>query len=243
MSNPITRLVEWLGGHELVVLLGSLVVVAGTWGFFRLASEVREGETRSLDARLIRGLRTAEDPSVPIGPPWMEEVGRDVTALGSVTVIVIVGLIVVGYLGLAGKYASMAFVFTATAGGFALASLLKGYYRRPRPEVVPHLMRVYNSSFPSGHSMMAAVVYLTLGALLARMTRRRRLRFYCLAVAGLLTTMVGVSRVFMGVHYPSDVLAGWTAGLVWATLCWLVGRRLQRRGQIEPPGDPGDVPS
>ena len=81
--------------------------------------------------------------------------------------------------------------------------------------------------------MMSAVVYLTLGALVARLTPRRALRFYVLGVAVALTAMVGATRVYLGVHYPSDVLAGWCAGLVWASLCWLVERRLQRSGSIE----------
>jgi undecaprenyl-diphosphatase len=163
----------------------------------------------------------------------LAEVARDVTALGSTTVIVLVTGAVAGFLLLDRKYAAMLFVVAATGSGFALSVALKGLFRRPRPEVVPHLMRVYYSSFPSGHSMMSAVVYLTLGALLARLVAKRRLKFYVLAVAVLLTGMVGVSRVYLGVHYPTDILAGWSAGLTWASLCWLVERRLQRRGAIE----------
>jgi undecaprenyl-diphosphatase len=127
----------------------------------------------------------------------------------------------------------MAFVFGATSSGFALSVALKALFRRPRPEVVPHLMRAYSSSFPSGHSMISAVVYLTLGVLLAQLVHRRLLKFYFLMLAVLLTVLVGVSRVYLGVHYPTDVLAGWTAGLVWAVLGWLVQRALQRRGQVE----------
>jgi undecaprenyl-diphosphatase len=80
---------------------------------------------------------------------------------------------------------------------------------------------------------MSAVVYLTLGALLARLADQRRVKLYFLAVAALLTLLVGLSRVYLGVHYPTDVLAGWSAGLVWATLCWLAARSLQRRGAVE----------
>jgi undecaprenyl-diphosphatase len=227
------RIIEWLGGHELAVILGLLVVVAGTWGFFALAGEVLEGDTQKFDERIIRALRRPDDPATPIGPPWMEEVGRDITALGGVALIVLITGSVVGFLALDRKYGAMWFVLGATSSGFALSAALKALFRRPRPEVVPHLMKAYSSSFPSGHSMMSAVVYLTLGVLLARLVRTRRLKLYFLSLAVFLTFLVGVSRVYMGVHYPTDVLAGWTAGLVWAVLCWLVQRALQRRGQVE----------
>ena len=82
--------------------------------------------------------------------------------------------------------------------------------------------------------MMSAVVYLTLGALLARSQPRKRLKAYFLLVAAFLTLIVGVSRVYLGVHWPTDVLAGWTAGAVWAILCWLAARRLQRSRRLEP---------
>ena len=110
---------------------------------------------------------------------------------------------------------------------------LKMLIDRPRPSVVPHLSQTLTTSFPSGHSMMSAVVYLTLGALLSRLVAKRRLKLYFLAVAVLLTLLTGMSRVLMGVHYPTDVLAGWAAGCVWASLCWLAARQLQRRGKIE----------
>jgi undecaprenyl-diphosphatase len=228
-----SRVVEWLGGHELGLILGLLVVVLGTWGFFWLAGEVLEGDTQRLDERIIRALRRPDDPATPIGPPWMEEVARDITSLGGVALIVLITGSVVGFLALDRKYGAMWFVLGATSSGFALSAALKALFRRPRPEVVPHLMKAYTSSFPSGHSMMSAVVYLTLGVLLARLVRRRRLKFYFISLAVLLTVLVGVTRVYMGVHYPTDVLAGWTVGLVWAVLCWLVQRALQRQGQVE----------
>jgi len=217
----------------LGVIVGLLVVVAGTWGFFALAGLVLEGDTQRFDDRIIRALRRTDDPATPIGPFWMEEVGRDITALGSVSLIVLVAGSVIGFLGLDRKFGAMWFVLGATTTGLALSVALKALFRRPRPEVVPHLMKAFSSSFPSGHSMMSAVVYLTLGVLLVQLVPQRRLKFYFLAIAVILTGLVGVSRVYMGVHYPTDVLAGWTAGLVWAILCWLVQRALQRRGQVE----------
>ncbi|MBV8557333.1 MAG: PAP2 family protein, partial [Planctomycetaceae bacterium] len=120
MRRVLIRMLEWLGGHELGVLLGSLVVVAGTWGFVALAGEVLEGTTQRFDERMIRALRTADDPAVPIGPAWMEEAGRDITALGSVTIIVLVIAAAVGYLWLDRRFATSVFVILATASGFAL---------------------------------------------------------------------------------------------------------------------------
>jgi undecaprenyl-diphosphatase len=126
-------------------------------------------------------------------------------------------------------------VIVATGTGLIASSLLKFSIGRGRPELVPQLALVQGSSFPSGHSMLSAVVYLTLGSLLARIVSVLAVKLYCIAAALLLTFLVGVSRVYMGVHYPTDVLAGWMAGLVWAILCWLVAQWLQRRGAVEPP--------
>ncbi|MDR3634964.1 MAG: phosphatase PAP2 family protein [Isosphaeraceae bacterium] len=234
MRHSLRWVIEWLGGHELVVLVGLFVITAGSWGFLKLADEVLEGDTLRFDERIIRDLRRPDNPAVPIGPPWMEEAGRDITALGSVAVLVLVSAAAAGFLWLDRRFGTLWLVLGATASGFALSSALKAFYRRPRPDVVPHLMQAYHSSFPSGHSMMSAVVYLTLGALMTRVFLERRLKFYVLAVAILLTGLVGASRIYMGVHYPTDVLAGWMAGLVWATCCWLISRRLQRQGVIEP---------
>ena len=127
----------------------------------------------------------------------------------------------------------MFFVLIATGGGLVISSVLKDIIARDRPSIVPHLSYVSTSSFPSGHSMLAAVAYLTLGSLLARLVVERRVKIYILVVALLITGLVGVSRVYMGVHYPTDVLAGWSAGLAWASICWLVARALQHRGTVE----------
>ena len=234
MRRLISRAIEWLGGHELAVLLGGFCVVASTWGFVILASEVAEGRTKAFDDRLLLALRVPGDPARPIGPEWVAESARDMTALGSTLVVWLATLGIAGFLALDRRYAAMGFVLGAVLSGWAVSFALKAGFERPRPDLVPHLMRVYFSSFPSGHSMMSAVVYGTLGACLSSLVRRRRLKFYFLAVAATLAGLVGVSRVYLGVHYPTDVLAGWAAGLGWSTLCWLVARRLRRRGTIEP---------
>ena len=235
MRKPlVTRLRDWLGGIELVVFLGTLVLVAGGWAFLVIADEVMEGDAQRLDEHILRALRRPDNPSIPIGPAWLLEVARDVSALGSTTVLALVTVAVTSFLVLDRKRGAAAFVLVATVTGFTLSHFLKSYFQRPRPTIVPHLVNARFSSFPSGHSLMSAVVYLTLGILLARLVARRRLKLHVLVVALLLTGLVGLSRVFLGVHYPTDVLAGWCAGLVWASLCWLIERRLQYRGAVEP---------
>ncbi len=233
MKSGENAFVRWLGGNSIVVLIALLMLVAGTWAFIALADEVREGDTQRFDEWAIRRLRRANDPATPIGPRWLIEVGRDVTALGGVAVLTLVTFAVAGYLAITHKHHAMWLALIATFGGLIVSSILKHLTERARPELVPHLSQVYTSSFPSGHSMMSAVVYLTLGSLLARLTPGWGVKIYLLSVALFLTFLVGVSRVYMGVHYPTDVLAGWTAGLVWSILCWLVARHLQHRGAVE----------
>jgi undecaprenyl-diphosphatase len=166
----------------------------------------------------------------------VEELGRDFTALGGTGVLTLLTLSVLGYLLLEYKKKTALLVVISVGGGFLLSMLLKQGFDRPRPDLVPHEFFVYTTSFPSGHSMMSAVTYLTLAALLARIQKRRRNKVYLMTIAVLVTLAIGVSRIYMGVHWPSDVLAGWSAGAFWALLCWLVGSWLQRRGQMEQEG-------
>jgi len=233
MARVVEKAIDWVGGHEVIVFLGLFPLVAGLWAFIEVADKVREGRTQHVDERMILALRRPEDPATPVGPAWLAEAARDVTALGSATVLVLVTASVVGFLLFDRKFAAAAYVVAAAGSGLVVSSALKALFRRPRPDIVPHLMRAAYSSFPSGHSVMSAVVYLTLGGLLTRLVAARRLKAYVLAVAVTLTALVGVSRVYMGVHYPSDVLGGWCVGLAWASACWLVALRLQRSGVIE----------
>jgi undecaprenyl-diphosphatase len=229
MRQTLLGLIAFLGSHVNLVLAAILIVVGGTWGFVELLDEVQEGDTRKIDEWTMRTVTRWHGERWR----WLEEIGRDITALGGTAVLTICTLSVAGFLAMVRKYHAMWLVIIATAGGLALSHLLKWLIERPRPRLSEHLSHVYTSSFPSGHSMMSAVVYLTLGTLLARVVARRTLKLYFIVIALFLTFIVGVSRVYMGVHWPTDVLAGWTAGLVWAILCWLVARRLQRRGAIE----------
>jgi undecaprenyl-diphosphatase len=232
---------RWLARQEAVVLFGAFLLVLALFGFVELADELREGEMQPFDDWLLRLLRRTDDPAQLVGPRWLAEAVTDVTALGGTAVLVIVLLCAIGYLTLLRRYGAAAVVLAASVGGGLLIVSLKLLFGRSRPAVVPHLVTVEGLSFPSGHSMAAAVVYLTLGALLARFAARRRLRVYVIAVSLALTFLIGATRVCLGVHYPTDVLAGWAAGLAWALVCWLGARYLQARGAVDAPA-PGQRP-
>jgi undecaprenyl-diphosphatase len=214
---------------ELNLLVGSVVFLLLILCVSRLASEVFEGETLRFDKRILVSLRSAADPAVPVGPPWLTSAALDITALGSATVLGLVVLAVGGFLVLQGTWRTGVFVVLATSGAWFIIATLKQFFQRPRPEVVSHLRDVMTTSFPSGHALSSAVVYLTLGALSMRIAKRRITKFYCMGMAMLLTVLVGASRVYLGVHYPTDVVAGWMIGLSWALLCWIVERSLERR--------------
>jgi len=218
---------------ELLLLVGMLTLLGAVLLIVNLAGEVLEGDTLDFDKRMLGALRKADNPSQPIGPAWLELAAFDLTALGGPTVLGLTVAAVVGYLLLMGLYRNAAFVFVASAGGWLLNGILKEFFARPRPQVVPHLREVMSLSFPSGHALTSAAVFLTLGALLMRVAERRLVKFYIMAVAILATLLVGSTRVYLGVHYPTDVLAGWLIGVSWALFCWLLERSLERTAGLK----------
>ena len=218
---------------EAGILLAMLLVVGGIWSFIALVDEMLEGEIRDLDVLIIEAFRNPADLSDPLGPKWFEGMMRDITALGSVFFLTTLTLAVIGFLLLQKKKGMALFTIVAVSGGLLLSTALKHIFDRPRPDLVSHEVYVNSAGFPSGHSMLSAVVFLTLGGLLARYTRQKRLKVYVLSLSILASLLVGISRIYLGVHWPSDVLAGWTAGASWALLCWVIALLLQRRGGLE----------
>lgn len=235
-ASAFTRAHAWLqraGLLEAAVLASLLLVVGSVWVFVETADEVREGEARLFDEFVLRALRHGDDPARPIGPRWTVNVARDLTALGSFAVITVVSLGAAGFLALRRKWGALWLVIASVAGGALVSTALKAAFERARPDLVPHLAEVSSLSFPSGHSMLAAVTYLTLGALLARTTADRRIKAYFLTGAALLALIIGATRIYLGVHFPTDVLAGWCAGTAWALPCSLIAPWLQRKGAVE----------
>jgi len=223
--------------NELGLLIALAVVTGGVLGFVLLADAVGEGDTARFDRAVMLALRQAGDPAVPLGPAWLPTVMRDLTALGGVAALSLLVASTVGYLVLVRKRHAALFLLVAVLGGLALSNSLKVLFGRVRPDVVPGAPVELSASFPSGHSMLSAVIYLTLGVLLTRVEADPRARSFFVVVAVILTLLVGTSRVWLGVHWPTDVLAGWCLGAAWALLCWAVALWLQRRGRIEPARD------
>ena len=215
--------------HEITWLVVGIGVCLLLWGFLALASEVMEGDTTALDTTILRALRKAGDPSRTIGPAWLQGAVLDLTAIGGPTVLWLVVLSVVGFLLLQARYRTAIVVMATAASGDVVNLVLKNVFLRPRPDVVPHLRDVSGTtSFPSGHAMESAIIYLTLGAMLMQLAERRVTKIYCIGLAVFLTLVVGITRVFLGVHYPTDVVAGWMFGFFWASLCWIVAKRFER---------------
>jgi undecaprenyl-diphosphatase len=229
-----SRAVARLGKHEIGAIAAVFVATALLLLFGAIADEVVEGDTHQLDRAVIMSFRTAGNPSDLIGPDWFEEMVRDVTALGSYAFVIIIVSAAIGYLLLMRKYGLALLLLAAEAGGMLFSTLLKELFDRPRPDL-EHAARVFTASFPSGHATLSAVTFLTLGALLTRVTAERKSKLYFMATAIVLTLMVGFSRLYLGVHYPSDILAGWCIGSAWAVLCWGGALWLQRRGDVERP--------
>lgn len=205
------------------------ILLIGTLSFLGIADEVMEGGTVHLDERILMAMRVQGNPDQPIGPAWLQEAFRDFTGLGGTGVLGLLSIATLGYLWLMGMRRAALHLIIAIVGGLLVSLALKAGFHRPRPDLVSHGSMVYTSSFPSGHSMLSAIVYLTGGAMLALLHRRRMVRLYLLACAVLATVLVGISRVYLGVHWPTDVLAGWAIGAAWAALCWLIAQRIGTR--------------
>ncbi|MEO8937341.1 MAG: phosphatase PAP2 family protein [Burkholderiaceae bacterium] len=197
------------------------------WLFIGISEEVLEGDSHALDLHILLAMRADGSATIGSHAAGFQEILRDITALGSAVVLGWVTVIVVLYLVVAGQRSSAWFVLLATGSGGMATVLLKWIFDVPRPQLIAHGDYVLSSSFPSGHTMASAVVYLTVGALLTELLPERRLRLYVMTIAVLLTGMVGISRVYLGVHWPTDVLAGWAGGAFWASAWWLLARKLR----------------
>lgn len=205
-------------------------------GFVLLADEVVEAETTALDEAILRAMRDATGKE-PIGPAWFERTMVNLSALGSVAVAMLVVALASSFLFLARRPRQALLVIGCALGTALAINLLKLWFARARPDMIAPIDLASGMSFPSGHSLLAAAIYPTLGMIIATALEARRLKAFVFATAVVLALVIGLSRVYLGVHYPTDVIGGWILGIAWALVCGLVARVLQRRGVVEQPAD------
>jgi undecaprenyl-diphosphatase len=213
------------GWFEARTLLLLLVIFGCVFVFVSIADEVREGGTQDLDHAVLNSLRVPGDITTPKGPVWLLHVMRDISALGGVAVLTLLTFLVLGFLALQRQWRLALLLFAAVAGSTLLNTAMKRFFDRERPEIGYHLVEAANASFPSGHSMLSATTYLTLGLMLAAITARFWTKVYFLSAAALIVVLVGLSRIYLGVHFPTDVAAGWSIGAAWALGCALIAHR------------------
>lgn len=225
----LTDLVQGMKDRRAFVVPAIVLLIAGLGVFFfvDLAHEMAEGELRAIDQRIFLLLRTPEDVSDPRGPQWLEEAALEITAIGGYPLVTLSVTAVIGLLLVTKRFGPALYVFLSIVSGALVSTALKFYFERPRPQLVKHLDMVHTYSFPSGHALMTTLAYLTLAALVVRFFDDWRVRAYVIFAAVFVAFIVGVSRVYLGVHWPSDVLAGWALGTAWACLSSLVVSALQ----------------
>jgi undecaprenyl-diphosphatase len=238
--NARLRIRAWLDRRDLTLLLGLFTLGLLAVAFLALAELAVEGEVATIDRAILLACRKDAAGLQPAGPSWLAKAVVDLTALGSGTVATLIVVVTFGFLVLAKKPRIAGLIVLSCVGAGVATSMLKAFFDRGRPDVTRVIVPAEGLSFPSGHATIGMALYLTLGVLIAGSLERRVLRVYVVAASALLALMIGVSRVYIGVHYPSDVLAGWTLGLGWALFCGLLERALQRRGTVER-GAPDDA--
>jgi undecaprenyl-diphosphatase len=227
------RHLEWWRARDLQLLgalaaIGCLLLV-----FIKIGRAVSVAGTDEMDKTILMFFRTTPDD--PVGSENFTAAVMHISALGSGAVTGLIVLIVTLFCAFAGHWRYAALMVACSVGTGLAMWILKGFYERDRPSVVTHIDPPGGHSFPSGHSMISAALYMTLAVLLSRTLERRRLRVFVIAAGASIALLIGVSRMYLGVHYPTDVLAGWTAGLIWALVCGLIVRKLGQRGDVPVP--------
>lgn len=226
---------------ELGAVAALMVIAGGLLAFLHVSDEVAEGETGAFDLAVLKALRLPGDPNSLIGPKWLHIAATDITALGSITVLSLIVLLAVVFMASLRRWSEAVVVLVGAGGGVAISQGLKQLFGRERPDLVYRAVEASNPSFPSGHAMLSAVVFLTLGALAARFATLRRVKALALGSGVLLSLLVGMSRIYLGVHWASDVLGGWSLGAAWAMACWLAAWAWTRKFGRRPDSASRDV--
>lgn len=218
---------------EIAAVTAMLVMALGVLTFVEVADDMREADGQAFDQAVLHAVRPfADDPGRPWGPWWLHEAAGDLTSLGGIAVLTLFALISLGFLLILRKRLSALLLVVGLAGGVALSEGLKAVFERERPPLEYQAVETLNASFPSGHALLSTVFYLTLGVMLTRAFPRRRLKAYVLSVGVLIAVLIGLTRVYLGAHWASDVFAGWSVGAAWAMALWLIAYAVERRQRL-----------
>ncbi len=205
-------------------LTAVIFLILGVLIFFAAAVAIQYPQIRDFDTSVFNFLRGSDT-----APVWIKLFMSDITTLGSGTVIFLLVIFIITYFIIIKRKAAALLILSASVGGGALTFILKSFFQRQRPSAIVYLVNVDSLSFPSGHSTISAAIYLSLAALLSLVYKKRVVRIYFISAASFLTFIIGYSRVYLGVHYPIDVIGGWSLGVAWASFCWLAAFYLQRK--------------
>jgi len=218
--------------HPPWLMIGAGALAAGILLLGLVGDAFEDGLQLGFDRTILLWMRHGTMHGTPIGPAWLKLAMIDITAIGGATVLPVIITITVGFLAVRRLWLTMWLVLGGTISGSIAVTIVKALFARARPELTDHLVQVSSASFPSGHAANSAIVYLTIATLIVQIVEGRAARLYILLTAALLVTIIGVSRVYLGVHWPSDVLAGWSFGTLWALAWWCLGAwlRLKRAG-------------
>lgn len=228
LHPSITRALR-LARAEIAPLSALLVLMIGVLAFIEIADDMSEADGQRFDQAVLAMMRpVADDPGRPWGPWWLHEAAADITSLGGISVLGLFALIAIGFLVMQRKRLSALLLIVGLAGGVVLSEGLKAVFERERPPLEYQTVETLNASFPSGHALLSTVFYLTLGVMLTRAFSQRRLKAYALGVGVTVALLVGVTRIYLGAHWTTDVVAGWCVGAAWAMALWLVAYAAQR---------------
>jgi undecaprenyl-diphosphatase len=228
----------------IFLLTGTALAFVCTWGFAELAGHVRSGATQSFDDAVMRWMAAHQNET-------MQKAMLEVTALGTGTVVAMIVFIAGMFLWLNKHKHSAILLLVATFGGLVLNNFLKMGFNRPRPQIFQWATYAVSSSFPSGHAMSSVIVYGTVAYLAARLQQRLASRVLTLTFAAVIILLICASRMYLGVHYPSDIAAGLVIGLAWAGFCMAIleaaqlyaKRNAPQMLKDEQPAPPGASPS
>jgi undecaprenyl-diphosphatase len=230
---------------EIAALTALFVAALGVMTFIEIADDMTEADGQAFDQQVLALLRPyADDPGRPWGPWWLKEAAADITSLGGISVLGLFALIVIVFLLSQRKWLSSLLLALGLVGGVMLSEGLKAVFERERPPQLMQAVETINASFPSGHALLATVFYLSIAVMLTRAFPRQRFKIFVLGVGILMALLVGLTRIYLGAHWATDVFAGWAVGSAWAMVLWLVAygvARWQKRHQAPLQDEPTPI--